>query len=251
LRGPDAVIEVIAHDLSSPYYFLEAAQVLAEAGRDSEALEWIARGEAAFERRDRRLADFAAEVHDRAGRPGMAADLSWQQFTAEPNLQDYQRLQAFSTAAGDWPERRARALELLGSLPPQTELTSAAVAWPQPAGHTVLVEVLLWEGDVDAAWAAAQHGGCRRSQWLTLARARASQHPADAIPVLQREVRWTLNGANRAAYKAAAQLAAELESYAERAGSSQDFAAWIRQVRGENLRRPALQDEFDRAKLPR
>src|ERR1022692_341317 len=52
----------------------------------------------------------------------------------------------------------------------------------EPAGHAGLVEVLLWEDDVDAAWQAAQHGGCTRQRWLDLARARAKERPIDAIP---------------------------------------------------------------------
>ncbi len=59
-------------------------------------------------------------------------------------------------------------------------------AWAQPRGHSILVEVLLWEEDADAAWQAAQHGGCTRRHWLDVARARAGQHPADAIPVPSR-----------------------------------------------------------------
>ena len=109
----------------------------------------------------------------------------------------------------------------------------------------------MWEGDIDAAWQAAQHGGCTRRRWLEVARARAGQHPADAIPVLEQETLRAIEGANRSAYRAAAKLAKELRGYAERAGKSAEFAAWIRTVRTDNTRRRALQNEFDLAHLPR
>ena len=109
----------------------------------------------------------------------------------------------------------------------------------------------MWEGDIEAAWQAAQHGGCTRPHWLTLARARGQTHPADAMPVLRREVLAAIEGGKRPAYHAAAVLAKELRGYAKRAGRLDGFEEWIRQVRTDNARRRALQDEFNNAGLPR
>ena len=228
----------------------EVVEVLAAADRIDEALDWLSRGRAAFGNADERLADLAADLHHRAGRHGQAADIARQRFTADPSLGAYQRLHEFAAAAGDWPERREVALELLRAQP----IAGAArpgPSWAQPPGHSILVEVLMWEGDIDAAWQAAQHGGCTRRHWLEVARARAGQHPADAIPVLEQETLRAIEGANRSAYRAAAKLAKELRGYAERAGKSAEFAAWIRTVRTDNTRRRALQNEFDLAHLPR
>src|ERR1700737_224650 len=69
LRGPDDLVEVISHDLSTPYQFLRAAKVLAAADRVEEALGRLARGREAFGRQDYRLADLEADLHQRAGRP--------------------------------------------------------------------------------------------------------------------------------------------------------------------------------------
>ena len=250
LRSPDEVVGVIAHDLSSPYQFFRAAQVLAAADRVDEALDWLSRGRAAFGDADRRLADMTADLHHRAGRHGQAADIAWDRFTAGPNLGMYQRLHEFAAAAGDWPERRQAAQELLRAQPVAGAARPGPL-WAEPPGHSILVEVLLWEGDTDAAWEAAQHGGCTRRHWLEVARARAGQHPADAIPVLEQEILHTIEGAKRSAYRAAAELAKELRGYADRADRSAEFAAWIRKVRSDNTRRRALQNEFDLARLPR
>jgi hypothetical protein len=252
LRGTDEVVEVIAHDLSSSYQFLRAAEVLAADGRVDEALDWLSRGRAAFGETDQRLADMAADLHHRAGRHGQAVDIAWLRFTANPGLGGYQRLKEFASAAGDWPERRQEAVELLRAQPP---ITGAAPRpgplWAQPPGHSTLVEVLLWEGDTDAAWDAAQHGGCTWRHWLEVARARAGRHPGEAIPVLEQEILHVIEGAKRSAYHVAAELAKELRGYADRAGRSAEFGAWIRTVRTDNARRRALQDEFDLALLPR
>lgn len=56
----------------------------------------------------------------------------------------------------------------------------------------------MWEGDIDAAWQAAQHSGCSRPLWLELARTRAEQHPADAMPILRDlALRYDIHGTHR------------------------------------------------------
>jgi hypothetical protein len=250
-RGVDALVEVIAHDLSSPYQFWRAAHALAEEGRIEDALGWLQRGQASFPGSpDGRLAELAADLHARAGRPHASTDIAWQQFAERPSLDGYQRLHRFAIAAGVWAERREEALTLLRAQPAATT-PPARGGWGEHLGHSTLVEVLMWEGDVDEAWQAAQHGGCSRPLWLELARARAKRHPADAMPILRREVLTAIDGGKRPAYHAAALLAKELRGYATRAGRVDEFDEWIRQVRATNARRRALQDEFNSARLPR
>jgi hypothetical protein len=250
LRGPDAVVEVIAHDLSAPYQFLRAAEVLAEAGRDDDALDWLARGSAAFDKSDARLGAFAADLHHRNGRHGQAAEIAWEQFRARPELTGYQRVHDFAGAAGEWAERRTAAVELLQAQPVAGEAAPVSPLW-EPRGHSTLVEVLMWEDDIEAAWEAAHRGGCTRYLWLALARRRAAEKPGDAIPVLQREILAAVGRVERAGYREGAELGKELRGYAERAGKSEEFTTWILAVRKDNVRRPALQDEFSRAGLPR
>jgi hypothetical protein len=250
-RGADALVEVIGHDLSSPYQFWRAAHALAEEGRIDDALVWLERGQAAYPGNpDRRLAELAADLHAQAGRPRAATDIAWQQFTDRPTLGGYQRLHEFATAAGTWRQRREESLALLRAQP-TADAPRTRPAWGEPPGHSTLVEVLMWEGDIDAAWHAAQHGGCTRPLWLRLARARAEAHPADAMPILRREVLTAIEGGKRPAYQTAAQLAKEMRGYAQRAGQQDGFNEWIRQVRTDNARRRALQDEFTIAGFPR
>jgi hypothetical protein len=110
--------------------------------------------------------------------------------------------------------------------------------------------MLLWEGDADAAWQATVQGGCHRQLWLILARGRTAQHPADVLPVLQHEVLDTIDGANRNAYPHAARLAVALGAHAAAADESAAIDTWISQVRTNNKRRRALQEEFTTARLP-
>ena len=86
------------------------------------------------------------------------------------------------------------------------------------SGHGVLVQVLIAEGDIDGAWAAAQRGGCRSSIWIEVADARGVTYPAGAIRVFQRLGATALDGGNRAAYAHWAALIRRAHQFAETAG---------------------------------
>lgn len=244
--GADALVAVLARDISSSYDILRIAQTLTDDGRDAEALEWLQRGLTEFEP-DSRLRRLAAECQRRAGRHDEALELLWANFADRPSLETYEELHA---AAGDalasW---RERALVLLREQP-RIAAEPKAVAFGEPAGHSTLVEVLLWEGDTDAAWEAAQSGGCRRGLWLRLARERASDHPADAIPILQRAAERAIERKDRPAYHEAAKLLTEAYDCARRCDRDDTFRAYLQGVRAHHRPKRALREELDRARLP-
>jgi uncharacterized Zn finger protein len=109
--------------------------------------------------------------------------------------------------------------------------------------------VFLWEGDVEAAWRAAHDGGCAEGLWPVLARRRAEQHPADAIPVLRRHVDEVIASGKRDAYERAADLITELGTYHDRLGTSAEFTDYVRTLRQANSRRRNLLAALDRATL--
>jgi len=54
------------------------------------------------------------------------------------------------------------------------------------------VSVLLWEGNLEAAWQSADEGGCAPRLLLELAERREGDHPADSPPVYQRHIETTV-----------------------------------------------------------
>jgi len=245
------LVAVRAHDLSSPYAFLRVAEVLVGAGRDDEALDWLERGVATFpDRRDPRLTQLAAECHLRAGRGAAAVGLAWEIFQQHPSLERYQRLREYATADDTWTRWREQALDTLRARPKADPAKAERLDRPG-SGHSTLVEVLVWEGELDAAWAAAQHGGCSEGMWLELARLRAADHPRDALPVLHRHIGAAIEVKNRRGYRHAVDLLTELRAIYEAAGDGAGFAAYVRSLRAQHARKRAFVEELDRARLPR
>ncbi|MFD5825443.1 SWIM zinc finger domain-containing protein [Lentzea sp. NPDC060358] len=230
--GADGLVEVLARDVTSSYDVLRIAERLCADDRDDEALTWLERGLSDFEP-DFRLRDLAAEVHVRANRRDRAGELLWANFTDRPCLATFRALR--EATAGDFPRWRERALAFLAELPPV---------------RSTLVEVLLAEGEDEAAWRAAVDGGCSESLWLRLARVRAASHPADAIPILLGAADRAIEVRNRDAYQAAVRLLVEAGALFARCDRDDDFRAHLAAVRDAHRTKWALRQELDWARLP-
>lgn len=61
-------------------------------------------------------------------------------------------------------------------------------SWYGKPDHSLLVQIFIWERDVEAAWLEAIKRDCNRSLWLELARKRKKTHPKDAIKIYKDEV---------------------------------------------------------------
>jgi uncharacterized Zn finger protein len=197
----DRLVAILARDLSSGWQHLEIATVLDEAGREQDALEWAERGLAAGHERDTRLVDYLSARYRAAERREDALDLHVQRFANRPSVEDYRIISELAQALDCWPARRAEALEVLRA-PPRDRWNGR---------RSTLVEILLWEGDVRAAWEEAQASGCRDEVWRQLARARVPARPADAVDVYRMLVGRTVSRADQRAYEAAVELLDELD----------------------------------------
>jgi uncharacterized Zn finger protein len=227
----DALVAVMARDLSHPYHFLEIAECLAKAGRHAEALAWAERGHKAFAQKpDSRLVDFLADAYHRAKRDPEAIALAWEYSIGHPDLDAYQRLERCAGRAKVWKTWREKALAHIRAELKRPDRKTGP--WDgYPAGHTLLVEIFLHENDSDAALAEANCGGCTSEAWMQLAQAREKDHPSDAAAIYRRFIDATVNRANNRAYDEAAELVGKIKALMQRAGQKKEFAEWLAALR--------------------
>ncbi len=204
----DGIIEIMSRDLSEQYDFLAIAERCRAAKNHELALQWAEQGVRAFppDHPDTRLRDFLAEEYVHAGRPEDAVGIAWEVFEQAPVLQYYQRLEKYARKAKAWPDWREKAIDRVREEIAQRKKRAGRPRsrWERAPDHSVLVEILLWEKEVDTAWAEAQEGGCSNALWLQLAKAREAEHPEDAIPIYRRQVEPLLRQKNNHSYEEAA-----------------------------------------------
>jgi uncharacterized Zn finger protein len=243
----DALVAIKSRDLTVPYRFLQIAEFLAEAGRRDEALDWAERGHKAFpERPDSRLVEFLADEYGRRGRHDEAIALAWEEFQRHPALASYKHLKTCAGRAKAWAAWRTKALAWLSEkFHEETPTNSLSLRERvrvregfhhntrprQPGGHSLLVEIFLWEGDSDAALAEAKTGGCTESLWFDLAKAREKEHPADAAEIYRNRLDGIVQQGNNRAYDEAAALIRRIRELMRRTKQEKEFAAWLEAVR--------------------
>ena len=242
LRGDtDALVAVLATDLGHPSRHLRIAELLAAAGRVPEAVSWAERGlEAAPDQRahDTPLVAFLSTHYAAVGRRDDAVSLLRDQFLHRPDPAAYRALLA---AAGP-DERAGQRAWALAELRRRAARTTAR-GWENPAGP--LIEVLVAEGEPDAAWAAAVEFDAPHRTLLRLAELCAETRPADAVPVYRRELDEQIEAMTRESYRAAAERLVGLRELYRRLGTPEEFDALLAEVRDTHRAKGNLIADLD------
>jgi uncharacterized Zn finger protein len=159
---------------------LTIARVLDGAGRPGDALDWAERGVGRAARPDSRLVDYVAARYRAAGRQHDVVELRRSLFQTERSLASYQALRQAATESGTWQEERPEALAELR----KDAKIRPALPWNGP----VLIDALLDDCDLDAAWTAVDSGAAQ-DQWIRLADASVATRPAEALAVYLKAIK--------------------------------------------------------------
>lgn len=269
---PDALVEAHRRDRIHPIDMAEIAAAFERAGRDDEAIKWARRGlsglgHGSWQAGEAR--DLLARKLREGGQNGAAVDLYWKAFEASPSLGAYRELHQQSSDS-DWLDRcRQHLLTRLGTTPspPPIEPTASAsadarpspsptalvpadvmsdAAPASPAAAAILTEILLYEGRVEEAWAAALAFGTSRPMWMTLARQREADDPGDSIVIYESQVLAIINRKKPNQYKVAVKLMDRIRRLATEAGEPQRFDALLKRVRTEHKAKRRLKAELDK-----
>jgi tetratricopeptide (TPR) repeat protein len=237
----DTVVAVYAADLDDRgWSHLRIAEELDEAGRGDEALGWAERGLREAARPDQRLVDYLAGRYAAAGRDEDVLGLRRDRFEAERTLGNYQALRHAAAVCGVWPQQRDRALALLRKDARLSRGTRRAWAWIGP----VLIDALLDDGDLDAAWDAAPDTASD-VQWLRLADASAVTRPADALPVYLRAIDAMKSMTGDPVYHKMAGLLLSARACHQALGTTDKFRGYLAALRTDQKRKRNLMKILD------
>ncbi len=237
-----------------PDDILEIAEALERVGRGDEAIVWARRGIAQWGNRSwqvGKLRDFLAQRLRARGDEQAAVDVYWKAFVSEPSLITYQRLQREDKSA-DWLERCREVLDnklarVAGTVAEDCDVGAAFGPRPPviPDAAVALVEILLFDGLVDAAWEVANKFNCSAKMWLALARAREKDYPLDAIAVYEQAALGIISRKKPDKYKSAVDLMARVRRLADSAGEPARFVSLLERVRTEHKAKRRLKSLLD------
>jgi uncharacterized Zn finger protein len=220
----DALIAVIAEDLSNPHQYQRIAHLLRGDARTDEAIKWLERG--VHSERGWVLVDPLAEMYAEAGRVDDAIALRERHFMATGDGVAYRALRDAARETPRWPEIHARAFAMLRE-------RAASKSW---YAETTLVRLLIEEGEVEDAWEVAQKYGCAdQATRVALADRRGETHPGDAIGVFRPMVTAAIERTSKGGYEEAVALLVKLRGLYARTGD--DFAAEVGRLRETHRRK--------------
>lgn len=244
----DGVVAVLAHDQSSAYQFVLIVERLRKARRYKDALAWAEQGLALYGFQDLRLVDVALEEYQRARRPGDAVALAWRAYDDRPSPQGYERLCVQAEHAGVWGDWREKALTRLRKHVTAeiaaSKKTRVLNSW-SARDASALVSVFLFEKDLEQAWVQANAAGCSRALWVQLATLRGPDHPAEVIPIWQREVESAIDQKNNQAYTEAVGHIARIRGLMIAADRGEDFPGYTAALRAKHKPKRNLMKLFD------
>ena len=230
----DALIAIYAAHLDDRgWNHLRIAEELDENGRGGEALVWAERGLAEAANPDQRLVDYLASRYAAAGRADDVLSLRRDRFRDERTLTSYQALRGAAKDSGVWPAERAEALALLGQ---DVHRSPARVSW---GWGPVLVDALLDDGDLDAAWEAAKDAASD-AQWLRLADASTATRPIDALAVYMRAIAPLKSMTGDRVYHRMATLLLSARACHETLGTTDKFTRYMTVLRFDQKRKRNL-----------
>ncbi|MFK0295011.1 SWIM zinc finger domain-containing protein [Streptomyces sp. NPDC090442] len=241
----DTVIAVHAADLSPDgHTHLAIARELDGAQRPDEALRWAERGI-----RDARdpalvdtaLVDYLCDRYAQADRLADALAARRDHFGARRALPTYRQLRAAARATDCWSAEREAALALLRA--------DAGRHKKSRFGGPVLVDALLDDEDIDAAWQAATEAGADDRQWLTLADQSRATRPGDALGVYLRLADPLTKQTGNRIYEQLVSLLLSIQDCHRHLGTSDEFTEYVTALRTAHKRRRNLMSLMDRHNL--
>jgi hypothetical protein len=242
----DELVALLASDLDSRgLRHLEITEELVQAGRAGEALSWAERGLRDSDQPDERLADFVVDRYCADGRLGEAVAVRRDRFQAAPTLVNYERLRDTAELDGQWEPMREWALGLLRDAAARLPSATGPPGW---ARGPVLIDALIADGDIDAAWGAAE-GVASNDQWYRLANLVAETRPADALAVYRRLIAMLKQETGDAIYERIAQLLLSARACHHRLGTDAAFGVYLRALREDQKRKRKLIKILDSRRL--
>ncbi|MFI6033131.1 SWIM zinc finger domain-containing protein [Streptomyces sp. NPDC051315] len=237
----DALVALHAQDLDpSGATHLLIAEELETAGRADEALAWAERGLrdcAAETYIDGRLVEHVCVRYAKMGRAADAVTVRRDRFRVERSLAAYRQLRSAAQAADCWESERAAALAVLSE--------GARRERGGRYGGPVLIDALLDDGDLDAAWREAADRADDR-QWERLADLSREIRPAEALGVYLRLVERSKEPTGDRAYEHLAGLLLAARDCHRALGTEGAFTVYLDGLRTELRRRRKLMSILDR-----
>ncbi len=239
-RDVDRAVALLSGDDDRVMYGAIVSRLKA-AGRGEDVLIWmdraVAKGRLAVHQAGNDFwlhAQDIADTYREADRTDDAVEVLRSAFRSRPGSETYSMLLDFARLDAREEREREWAIDHVRS----STVTNAS-------GGAVLIELALFDGDLDAAWDAATTYGPGHG-WRELALASSADRPLAAAGLYRPFLAAELRQADTRKYPTIATTLVTMRQLHERGGRPADFAAYLAEVRATYAKRSSLMRELDK-----
>lgn len=229
-------LEIRQRNLSSTLGYDEIARRCEEEAQPERAIEWLREGLRHFKDRNRHLKEHLSDLLWKQRNYDEALAIRWDIFAATPRLGEYQELIKRAKKRKQLDHWRDKALERVRQRIDSDRGRNPKRYW-EINDASLLVSILLWEGDVEQAWREAVAGGCSEQHWLNLCKKRQSAHPDECFPVYLRIAATDVAKGNNDAYHSAVEKIQTARSLAKACGQMEKFNSALEEIKTEYKRK--------------
>lgn len=235
-KDTEELVSIKSHDLSSPYSYLNIAEIYRNDKQYDMALKWAEDGIKAFpDKTDSRLREFLADEYHRKKRHGEAMELIWGNFAGYPQLDEYKKLKEHADKIKEWAIWRKKALDYLHQvLNKNRQSHKEKYFWWNRNDNSELVKIFLWERDIESAWQEAKTGGCSNELWLELASLREKEYPQDAISIYQKQIEVLIEQKNNSSYQESVKMLKKIQKLMQGLNQNNRFDSYLSDIRARH-----------------
>jgi uncharacterized Zn finger protein len=225
---------------------LEIADILSEHGYEDQDVQLIKERADQNSRTD--LLHWLQERYQARGNPQAALDTAKRTFTThflEATIERYREIRELAQQLGRWDEVRA---ELLAYVQ-RERLTNVEIEIALDEDRIDLALELLEAGKQTTDPRSGPYGSANFNVGIEVAKAAEEKYPRRAIEIYQRYADTRIEWRGRDNYRTASQYLLSIRRLYQKMGKSNEWAAYIADLRERNAKLPALRDEMAKAKL--
>ncbi|MBF0143570.1 MAG: hypothetical protein HQL59_08975 [Magnetococcales bacterium] len=103
--------------------------------------------------------------------------------------------------------------------------------------RSLLVEIFLWEKEMEGAWREAKEGGCSHDLWLQLSSRREKNYPEDSLAIYKSRMDPTVEQTNDHAYQTAVTYLRKIRDLLAAVGRPEGFPRYVATLRANFKRK--------------
>ncbi|QBG46808.1 hypothetical protein EGM51_05135 [Verrucomicrobia bacterium S94] len=225
-------LEILQRDLSHASSYSKLARRCAEENQLDRAVQWLEKGRAAS-KGAWQLEEQCAELYWKQRRYDEALALYWKLFERRQMLERYKTLIGHAKKRKALDTWREKALSAIRADIDVRKKEGKKRYWAV-ADHSLLVEIFLWEKDVEQAWREAVEGGCSQMLWMRVCKKREADFPAEVYPIYLRLAHKNAAQRNNDAYREAVKKIKAAGKLALQCGEREAFDTALEAIRKEH-----------------